>query len=54
MRGIFLARVPSFRAGLEVPAFSAVHVYELLCAALGIEPAANDGDPAVTAPLLRR
>jgi hypothetical protein len=36
-----------------VPAFDNIHVYELLCALLGVSPASNDGDPAVTASFLR-
>jgi hypothetical protein len=30
-----------------------VHVYELICKVLGLRPAANDGDAAVTAHFLR-
>jgi len=53
MRGIFLARGPSFRSGLRVPPVRAVDVYALLCAALSIEPAPNDGAPGRLAPLLQ-
>jgi len=52
MRGIFMARGPSFRSGVSVPEVRAIDVYELLCAALGIAPAPNDGDPSRVAPLL--
>jgi len=52
MHGIFVAAGPRLQQGMTVPAFENVHVYELLCRLLGISPAANDGDPAVTAPLL--
>ena len=52
MHGIFIAAGPQLRDGLVVPAFEAVHVYELLCRLLGITPAKNDGDPAVTAAML--
>ncbi|XP_040845312.1 ectonucleotide pyrophosphatase/phosphodiesterase family member 7 [Ochotona curzoniae] len=53
MKTIFRAVGPSFKAGLEVEPFESVHVYELMCQLLGIEPEANDGDPAVLRPLLR-
>ncbi len=48
MRAIFVAAGPALRRGVTVPAFENVHVYELICAILGVQPAANDGDPAVT------
>jgi predicted AlkP superfamily pyrophosphatase or phosphodiesterase len=43
MRAVFIAAGPAFRRGAVVAPFSAVHVYELLCAVLGLRPAANDG-----------
>ena len=42
------------RGGRVVKAFENIHVYELMCALLGIAPAPNDGDPKVTRRLLRR
>jgi predicted AlkP superfamily pyrophosphatase or phosphodiesterase len=53
MHGLFIASGPQFRSGVIVPAFESVHVYELLCRVLALRPASNDGDPAVTAALLR-
>jgi predicted AlkP superfamily pyrophosphatase or phosphodiesterase len=53
MHGVLVAAGPQFKSGLVVPAFSSVHVYELLCRLLGVRPATNDGDPAVTASFLR-
>jgi predicted AlkP superfamily pyrophosphatase or phosphodiesterase len=53
MHGMFIAAGPALREGVAVPAFEAVHVYELLCRLLGIAPAPNDGDPAVIAGLFR-
>jgi predicted AlkP superfamily pyrophosphatase or phosphodiesterase len=53
MHGVFVATGPQFKTGIVVPAFSNVHVYELLCRVLGVRPASNDGDPAVTASFLR-
>jgi predicted AlkP superfamily pyrophosphatase or phosphodiesterase len=43
MRALFLARGPSFRPGLVVPAFENVHLYPLLAALLGVRPAPADG-----------
>jgi predicted AlkP superfamily pyrophosphatase or phosphodiesterase len=43
MRAVFLAEGPAFGRGAVVAPFGAVHVYELLCAVLGLRPAANDG-----------
>jgi predicted AlkP superfamily pyrophosphatase or phosphodiesterase len=44
MHGILIAHGPSFRAGVVVPAVENVHIYNLLCALLGVKPAPNDGD----------
>jgi predicted AlkP superfamily pyrophosphatase or phosphodiesterase len=52
MRGIFVASGPAFRRGATVDAFENVHVYLALCEALGIAPAANDGQAAVAGMLL--
>jgi predicted AlkP superfamily pyrophosphatase or phosphodiesterase len=53
MRGLFVAAGPSFRPGRALPAFENVNVYNALAAALGVEPAPNDGDPGVAMALLR-
>jgi predicted AlkP superfamily pyrophosphatase or phosphodiesterase len=53
MRGVFVAAGPAFKAGTTVPAFENVHVYNLLASLLGVDPAPNDGDPAVVRELLR-
>lgn len=53
MHGLFIATGPQFRSGVVVPAFENVHIYELLCRVLGLRPASNDGNPAVTAAFLR-
>ena len=44
MHTIFIARGPQFKQGLKSNGFSLIHVYELLCAVLDIEPAENDGN----------
>lgn len=53
MHGLFLAAGPVFHSGVKAPRFENVHVYELMCRVLGIRPAPNDGDPAVTAGFLK-
>ncbi len=54
MHGIFAASGPAFRRAASVPAFENVHVYNALAAVLGVDPAPNDGDPAVAKSLLVR
>ena len=53
MHGLFIASGPRFRSGLVVKPFENIHIYELMCAVLGVTPAKNDGDPAVTRDMLR-
>ena len=53
MRGLFIANGPRIRRGLRFKPFENIHVYEFMCALLGIQPAKNDGDPAVTRDMLR-
>jgi predicted AlkP superfamily pyrophosphatase or phosphodiesterase len=48
MHGLFVAAGPRLVPGLRVPAFESVHLYEFMCAILGLRPASNDGDAAVT------
>jgi len=48
MHGLFVAAGPRVRRGMLAPEFQNVHVSDFLCAVLGLKPAANDGDPAVT------
>jgi predicted AlkP superfamily pyrophosphatase or phosphodiesterase len=48
MHGLFVASGPQFRSGVTVPAFSNLHVYDLICRVLNIRPARNEGDPRVT------
>jgi predicted AlkP superfamily pyrophosphatase or phosphodiesterase len=44
MGALFLAQGPAFRQGVILKAFDNIHVYNLLCATLGLQPAPNDGD----------
>ena len=53
MRGLFIASGPRIRSGVRVRAFENIHVYDFMCAVLGLQPAKNDGDPAVTRDMLR-
>jgi predicted AlkP superfamily pyrophosphatase or phosphodiesterase len=53
MWGLFIASGPRLRPGRVVKPFENIHVYDLLCALLGVAPAENDGDPGVTRGLLR-
>jgi predicted AlkP superfamily pyrophosphatase or phosphodiesterase len=53
MQGLFIASGPRFRSGMVVKPFENIHIYELMCAVLGLVPAKNDGDPAVTRDMLR-
>jgi predicted AlkP superfamily pyrophosphatase or phosphodiesterase len=54
MLGLFIASGPAFRRGEVVPALENIHLYEMMCRALGLTPAPNDGDPAVARRLLAR
>jgi len=53
MQGVFIGAGPRFRAGQVVKAFESIHLYNLMCAVMGITPSTNDGDPAVIKDLLR-
>jgi predicted AlkP superfamily pyrophosphatase or phosphodiesterase len=53
MQGLFIASGPRIRHGLRVKPFENIHVYEFMCAVLGLQPAKNDGDPAVTRDMLQ-
>lgn len=54
MHGILIAHGPAFRSdGGVIDAVENVHVYNTLCAVLGLVPAPNDGDDRLTRALLR-
>ncbi|MEE9562390.1 MAG: ectonucleotide pyrophosphatase/phosphodiesterase [Thermoanaerobaculia bacterium] len=53
MGATFVAAGPAFHQGQVVPPFENIHIYELLCALLGLEPAPNDGDLEVVRGVLR-
>jgi len=53
MRTMFIGSGPAFAKERVVPPFESVHLYELVCAILGIEPAENDGNLAAVRGVLR-
>jgi predicted AlkP superfamily pyrophosphatase or phosphodiesterase len=54
MGALFIASGPSFRHGVEIPDVENIQVYNLLCAALGLSPAPNDGDQSLVRATLKR
>ncbi len=54
MGALFIASGPAFRRGVEFPEVENTHVYNLLCAVLGLTPAPNDGDARLIRRVLRR
>ncbi|MFK7928454.1 MAG: ectonucleotide pyrophosphatase/phosphodiesterase [Myxococcota bacterium] len=54
MHGVFMASGPRFKQGQTLGTVRAVDLYGMMCDALGIEPAPNDGDPALAAQVLAR
>jgi len=53
MHGLFIATGPRLRRGLVFKPFENIHLYNLMCAVIGIAPSQNDGDPAVIRDMLR-
>lgn len=53
MRTIFIADGPDFKDGKIVKPFQNIHIYELMCNILGLEPAENDGNSEEVNNLLR-
>ncbi|HYD84721.1 MAG TPA: hypothetical protein VEA63_11730, partial [Opitutus sp.] len=54
MHGILIANGPAFKAaGGTIDRVENIHVYNLLCAALGLTPAPNDGDDRLVRAMLR-
>lgn len=54
MGALFIAQGPAFRRGHEFPDVENIHVYNLLCAVLGIQPAKNEGDARLEREALAR
>jgi predicted AlkP superfamily pyrophosphatase or phosphodiesterase len=53
MHALFVAHGPSFKQHLTVPVFDNINVYTLLAKLIGVKPMPNEGNPAVTAAMLR-
>ncbi len=54
MGALFIAHGPSFKEAHEFAEVENIQVYNLLCAALGLRPAPNDGDDRLVREALRR
>ncbi|MBA4136906.1 MAG: alkaline phosphatase family protein [Opitutus sp.] len=54
MGALFLAHGPAFKSRHAIAEVSNLHVYELLCALLGIQAAPNEGDDRLARAALRR
>jgi predicted AlkP superfamily pyrophosphatase or phosphodiesterase len=54
MGALFIASGPAFKHGVEIPDVANIHVYNLLCAVLGIKPTPNDGDQRLARAALSR
>lgn len=55
MQGVLIAHGPAFRTGgAIIDPVESIHVYNLLCAALGLQPAKNDGDDRLLGLMLAR
>lgn len=53
MGATFIAVGPAFRRAAVMPPFENIHIYNLLCAVLGLRPAPNDGDDRLLRATLR-
>jgi predicted AlkP superfamily pyrophosphatase or phosphodiesterase len=53
MQGLFIAAGPRIKSGVTAKPFKNIHIYDFMCAVLGLQPAKNDGDPGVTRDMLR-
>lgn len=54
MGALFVAHGPAFRRGHEFADVENIHVYDLLCAVLGVRPAPNQGDDRLVREALAR
>jgi predicted AlkP superfamily pyrophosphatase or phosphodiesterase len=52
MHTLLAARGPGFRSNTTIDQLSLLHLYELMCAVLDLEPAPNDGRLEAARPLL--
>jgi predicted AlkP superfamily pyrophosphatase or phosphodiesterase len=51
MHGLFIARGPAFASGVRLGSIKNIQVYNAACRVLGLQPAPNDGDSKIVAPL---
>jgi predicted AlkP superfamily pyrophosphatase or phosphodiesterase len=54
MGATFIAWGPAFQHGVTIEPVENVHIYNLLCATLGLKPAANDGDDQLVQKVLAK
>ena len=54
MGATFIAYGPAFQRGVTIAPVENIHVYNLLCATLGLTPAPNDGDDRLVRKVLAR
>lgn len=54
MGGLFIAEGPAYKHGVVLPPFDNIQIYDLVCATLGLKPAANDGDSSLTDQVLAK
>ena|ERR1051325_5199268 len=54
MGATFIAWGPAFRKGVKLAPVENVHIYNLVCATLGLKPAPNDGDDQLVNAVLAR
>ena len=54
MGATFIAWGPAFRHEVTIEPVENVHIYNLLCATLGVTPAPNDGDDRLVKAVLNR
>ena len=54
MGALFIASGPVFKRGVKIDDVVNIQIYNLLCAALGLTPAPNDGDQRLVRAALRR
>lgn len=50
MKAIFYAEGPDIKAGVKLPSFENVNVYDFICGILNLKPAKNDGNTATLQP----
>ena len=52
MKALFLAHSPMLRANSSLPSLDNIHVYELLCHLLNIQPQPNNGSLSTWSPYM--